>query len=570
MEEVQLPVIDHTNVAQVFLVNCGFFLRRVLVHGIERNGLRRSADVEYFFTRSEEIEIFLCILVFVLRRLSVPEFHVATHDIVTELVIALLHHNQLLIEEDVLVIRQCQAERHQTDDDETAHNDHPLRNGGDVVVLHGMSIYSSEVKIFCSGIGGIGLSAYASHMRASGHDVLGSDRAASPLIDDLRSQGILVHTKQVGSGIPGDVDLFVYSEAIPEDSPERAEAKRRGVKQQSYFQALGELTAGSNLIAVCGTHGKSTTTAMAIGVLTETGLDPNAIVGTKLSFLDGQNWRRGATDLWIVEACEYRRSFLFLKPTIVLLTNADGDHFDAFKDAQDYRSAFVEFLSGMPKDGIVIAHGSDEQSRMILESSKKSFIDADLEDLPVLSIPGMHMRKNAQLVAALGKHLALDESVVKKSLREYAGSWRRMEVKGTKSGITVIDDYAHHPVEIRATLSAMKEAYPGRRIVAVFQPHTHDRTLKLWDDFAKSFQDADEILISSVYDARPDKDSERVDEKKFAEAVEKESKKPCKASGGIEKTEQILCSEVLKAGDVVVVMGAGNITKLSDDLMRNL
>ncbi len=407
-------------------------------------------------------------------------------------------------------------------------------------------------------------------MRERGHDVSGSDRTDSALLEDLRSQGIATTLQQDGSSLPENIDLFVYSEAIPEDSPERKEAQRRGIRQISYFQAIGELTAGSNLIAVCGTHGKSSTTAMAASVLIAAGLDPSVIVGTKLPLLGGRNWRRGAGDLWIVEACEYRRSFLHLKPKMILLTNADGDHFDYFRDADDYHRAFLEFVSSLPEDGTVVAHGSDKQSMKIVTLAKKRFIDADLLTLPFLSVPGMHMQKNAVLVSALGKHLEISETVTSEALKSYSGSWRRMEVKGTVHGITIVDDYAHHPLEIRATLSAMREKFPGRRIVAVFQPHTHHRTLKLWDEFALSFTDADEIIVTSIYGARAEKDTEKADESSFAEAIQKQSKRHCIASGSLEKTEQILCSNITKSGEVIVIMGAGDSTNLSDRLLKIL
>lgn len=407
-------------------------------------------------------------------------------------------------------------------------------------------------------------------MRERGHDVSGSDRTDSALLEDLRSQGIATTLKQDGSNLPKNIDLFVYSEAIPQDSPERKEAERRSIRQISYFQAIGELTAGSNLIAVCGTHGKSSTTAMAASVLIAAGFDPSVIVGTKLPLLGGKNWRRGAGDLWIVEACEYRRSFLHLKPKMILLTNADGDHFDYFRDPDDYHAAFVEFVSSLPADGIVIAHGKDEQSMKIVSDAKKKWIDADLLPLPILSIPGIHMQKNALLVSALGKHLGISETVTANALQTYAGSWRRMEVKGTVHGITVIDDYAHHPLEIRATLSAMREKFAGRRIVAVFQPHTNHRTLKLWDDFASSFTDADAVMVTSIYGARAEKDTEKADESAFAEAIFGRSRKHCIASGSLEKTEQILCSDIAKTGDVIVIMGAGDSTNLSDSLISSL
>ncbi|MSR67735.1 UDP-N-acetylmuramate--L-alanine ligase [Candidatus Peribacteria bacterium] len=425
------------------------------------------------------------------------------------------------------------------------------------------------MRIFCSGIGGIGLSAYGSHMRSLGDEVHGSDRTDSELLRDLRLQGIQITLKQDGENMPEDLDLFVYSEAIPEDSPERTEAARRRVRQISYFQALGELTAGKDLIAVCGTHGKSSTTAMAVQVLVDAKRDPSAIIGTKVPFLQGKNWRKGKGDLWIVEACEYRRSFLFLKPSIILVTNTDGDHFDSFTDIDDYRQAFLEFFSSLPKNGTIIAHGLDEESMKIARASGRTCIDADKEEAPELGVPGNHMKQNAKLVLALARHLGVDDHIARESLKNFTGTWRRMEVKGTKNGVTVIDDYAHHPKEIRATLAAMKEAYGNRRMIAVFQPHTHDRTRKLWDEFTTAFGDADEILLTSVYDARPDRESERVDEKALAEAIAKGSGKPCLFAGEMEKTEQILCSKIAKSGDVIVVMGAGDITELAARLLKH-
>ncbi len=426
------------------------------------------------------------------------------------------------------------------------------------------------MKIFCSGIGGIGLSAYASHMRERGHAVSGSDAADSALLDVLRAEGMNISLTQDGSSIPEDTELFVYSEAIPEDSPERAEAKRRGIHRISYFQAIGELTSGTNLIAVCGTHGKSSTTAMAASLLIEAGLDPNIIVGTKLPSLDGRNWRRGLSDLWIVEACEYRRSFLHLKPNTILLTNADGDHFDYFNDANDYRNAFIEFVSGLPETGTIIVHGNDVQSMTIVREARRNFLDADLFEMPVLSVPGEHMKKNAQLVLALSDQMKIPETITARALKSYAGSWRRMEERGTVQGITIVDDYAHHPLEIGATLAAMKSAYPKRRIVAVFQPHTHSRTLKLWNDFTQAFSDADAVMLLDVYGARAEKDTKKADVASLAADISKYSGKNCDVLGSISNAAQLLCADAAKSGDVIVVMGAGDSTKLSDLLMKNL
>lgn len=422
------------------------------------------------------------------------------------------------------------------------------------------------MKVFCSGIGGIGLSAYASHMRALGHDVSGTDKNDSDILENLRSQGVTITLKQDGSAVTKDLDLFVYSEAVPPESPERVKAVELGIRQISYFAALGELTAGTDLIAICGTHGKSSTTAMTAKVFIDAGLDPNVVVGTKTADLGGKNWRKGSGKLWIVEACEYRRSFLYLKPTTILVTNADGDHFDSFKNIEDYENAFVEFLSSLPEKGSVIGHGQDEKTMNIAKRSKKTLINADTQALPTLTVPGVHMQKNAQLVSRLAELRGLDPTKTAQSLLQFSGSWRRMEVKGEmQRGVTVIDDYAHHPVEIRATIAAIREKYKGRRLVCVFEPHTNHRTLTLWKEFTLSFTEADLVLVTKVFDARPDKDSEQADVAKFAAEIGKTSKVSCRPSGTIERTKATL-DTLLQSGDVLLVMGAGNSTKIATAL----
>jgi len=425
------------------------------------------------------------------------------------------------------------------------------------------------MRIYCSGIGGIGLSAYASQMRVRGHEVYGSDKSDSATIHSLAGLGIQVTFNQDGTGIPPGTELFVFSEAIPPDAPERLKAIKLKIRSISYFQALGELTRNHWLIAVSGTHGKSSTTAMAARVLIDAGKDPNVVVGTKMQELDGRNWRKGDSDLWVVEACEYRRSFHFLSPKIILLTNADGDHFDVYRDQDDYERAFVEFIGRLPVDGAVITHGGDPRVVSIIKQSGKKLIDADLQPAIKLSIPGLHMRQNAQLVLSLGEILGLDRKTAESSLEQFKGTWRRMEVKGTRPpGITVIDDYAHHPVEIRATLSAMREAYPGRRIICVFQPHTHDRTLKLWADFVSAFHDASIVVIPNIYDARTEQDSGKVKVSSLVKAIAENSGISCIDGKSLAETEALLKRDFLKKDDVLVVMGAGNITELAANMLR--
>lgn len=418
------------------------------------------------------------------------------------------------------------------------------------------------MKIFCSGIGGIGLSAYASLQCHAGHTVYGSDRAESPLIDDLRSMGIQVHIGQNADGIPPECDLYVYSEAIPTDAPERSAARERGIRSLSYFAALGELLQGKNVVAVCGTHGKSSTTAMAARMLMECGMNPSVVVGTKMRELDGKNWRAGS-DLFVVEACEYRRSFHSIHPSVVLMISVDGDHFDAYPTTEEYQQAYIDFLRLLPKSGSVITHGHDPDCVAVVEQSGKTLIDADTQPLLSLRTPGLHMRQNAQLVLALAEQMGIDAAKAAASLAGFEGTWRRMELRGTRNdGVIVIDDYAHHPAEIRATLSAMREQYPDRRIVCVFQPHTHDRTIRLYDDFIASFCDADCVLIPGVYDARSDIETASVDVADFAADIARSSATMCKKVDGLDAAAREL-DALLEPEDVLITMGAGDITTLA-------
>jgi UDP-N-acetylmuramate--alanine ligase len=407
-------------------------------------------------------------------------------------------------------------------------------------------------------------------MKSLGHEVSGSDKGSSQTTLDLISQGVPVTQNQDGTGLPSSLDLLVYSEAIPESARERQAAARMGVRQISYFAALGELTAGRELICIAGTHGKSSTTAMTAKVFIDAGMDPNVVVGTKMQELGGRNWRASRSKLWIVEACEYRRSFLHLSPRVILLTNADGDHFDAFKDMNDYESAFISFIQKLPAQGDVISHGNISTLRSIVSRAGRRFIDADNEPLTQLGTPGVHMQQNAQLVLKLAKLYGISKDAARRSLAEFNGTWRRLETKGTTHDkVLVIDDYAHHPTEIKASLAALRAAYPERRIICAFQPHTHDRTLKLWDAFLSSFADADIVVVTDVYDARPDKDSAKVDLAAFLKGIREYSH--CQVIDGesLVGTKAVLIQEILRPSDVLITMGAGSITNLATDILRD-
>lgn len=421
------------------------------------------------------------------------------------------------------------------------------------------------MKIYCSGIGGMGLSAYAALQSASGCDISGSDREHSSITESLESEGISVFNNQDGSHVQEDLDLFVYSEAIPKDAPERLRAMELHIPQKSFFEALGDLSKNYCVIAVCGTHGKTTTTAMAAQMLLENGKDPTVIIGARTPVLNGRNWRKGSSDLFLVEACEYRRNFLHLQPNIILMTNADGDHFDAFTSIEDYQQAFAEFLRKLPSDGTVITHGQDSDCMNIVEQSdmQECMLNADDIPLPDICVPlcVTYMTDNALLVYKLGEYLGIARHAL--SLRDYKGCERRMEEKGTlENDVLIVDDYAHHPVEIMNTLIALRQKYPNRRIVCAFQPHMHDRTLRFYKEFCEVFKGVCSLVLIDPYDARPDVEKDMVDMNKFAKDA------GGRYGGSLKKAEVLLRETILQPGDVLVCMGAGDITKLSTSLLQ--
>lgn len=424
------------------------------------------------------------------------------------------------------------------------------------------------MNIYCSGIGGIGLSAYASLQRALGHRVSGSDSGNTRLLKDLRDQGMRVATVQDGSALSPDTDLFVYSEAVPSHHPERERARALGIPSSSYFQALGDLSRPSFVIAVCGTHGKSSTTAMAARVLLSAGRDPTVVVGTKVPELDGRNWRKGGGEIFLLEACEYRKSFHFLSPDLILLTTIDGDHFDYYTDISAYEEAFRDFFCRLPAEGALVVHGDDPASLRVAKAAGRTLVNADLHPLPVLSVPGRHMRENARLVLGMVDVLGTPVDTALSSLAGFQGTWRRMEVKGIRhDDVLVVDDYAHHPREILATIEALRERYPERRMVCVFQPHTHDRTRKLYRDFTQAFRGAEIVVIPHVYAVRTENDTEDIDLPTFLHDIREGSGSSVFGGLTLEETATFLNEEVLNPGDLLLCMGAGDITVLAERMM---
>jgi UDP-N-acetylmuramate--alanine ligase len=357
--------------------------------------------------------------------------------------------------------------------------------------------------VHCIGIGGIGISALARYCHVHGARVTGSDSGPWPVTPALQKEGIIVHSDYNVAHIEEGTTLVIYTIATKENNPELLAVKKSGITCMSYPEALGVLTQEYTTIAVCGTHGKTTTTAMLASMFKAVGKNPTVIVGSLLSD-GGTNFIQGDSEYLIVEACEYKRSFLNLHPTHIVVTNIDADHLDYYKDLNDIKSAFQEFTDKLPENGSLITHANVE----LVTNAKKinaDYIDASSIELTVL---GEHNKRNAQLALALSDTLGFDQVDARKGLLAFRGTWRRLEYKGIWHDIAMYDDYGHHPTEIQATLQALREKYPHEKynLIAVFQPHLYSRTKLLLDDFATSFSDADKICIMPIYAAREQDD----------------------------------------------------------------
>jgi UDP-N-acetylmuramate--alanine ligase len=410
-----------------------------------------------------------------------------------------------------------------------------------------------SMKIHCIGIGGIGLSALARYYKTQGHIVTGSDTGSSELINTLQKEGISVAFGHAAENVADDVDLVVYTIAAQDSNVELVKAKSRGMLTKTYPQALGDITKDKTTITVSGTHGKTTTTAMMYYAMKACGINPTVIVGSLLSD-HGTNFVAGDSNYMIVEACEYKRSFLNLHPTHAVITNIDEDHLDYYKDLDDIKSAFQSFVDLIPVEGSLTTHDD-----VVLETLAKK-VNADLWDASSieLSVLGEHNRHNAQLVLAFLMSLHFDEKKIRAGLKEFKGTWRRMEYKGkTLHGIPVYDDYGHHPREISATVEALREKYPAgkNKISMLFQPHLYSRTKALLPEFVDVLKEVDEVHILPIYRARLE-DTSIINEDSVVMAINQ-------AGGNAKKFESLAdipayIESVSYPSTVIVNMGAGN------------
>ncbi len=429
-----------------------------------------------------------------------------------------------------------------------------------------MSMNLNEVKkVHFIGIGGIGMSGLARLFLHEGKEVSGCDRSLTLVTESLSEEGIEIAGENNPVHISKEIDLVVYSDALPLEHPERTKARELGIPELSYFEALGLIANEYYLIAVAGTHGKSTTTAMLIDIFEEAGLDPSAIVGS-LRTKTRSNYRRGKSKYFIVEADEWKRHFTNFNPDIFVITNIDHDHVDYYKDLSEVQNAFREVADKVPEEGAVVCETSNESVKPVIKSVKAQIVDYRTFFNPTtkLKVPGIHNRMNAAAAAAAASFEGIERGVIDRALENYAGIWRRFEHKGEVNGAPVYDDYSHNPQKVAAAISGARELYPDKKLTVAFQSHTYTRTHKLFADFVNSLAKADRVIMLPIYAAREENVS-GVSSEQLVDAI---IKKGTEAQHFDSFDEAVtLIKQTVNENDVVLVMGAGDITKVADMLI---
>lgn len=452
----------------------------------------------------------------------------------------------------------------------------------------------SSVKYHLIGIGGSGMSSIARVLHARGCKVTGSDRSENITTARLRESGIDVKIGHDASNV-GDAAVVVYSAAIPADNPEMIAARESGIELVERGEMLGRLMKEHKIrVAVTGTHGKTTTTSMIDLVLHRGELNPTSLIGSDIVEL-GSNARCGGDEIFVTEACEAFRSFHHLDPTIAVITNIDADHLDYYGDIEHIEESFKQFIDRVDPNGVIIACSDDKRTMKVLEGCGKHVITYGVQGTPDylaslvsisgnhpsynlvrrgldmgvirLSVPGEHNILNSLAAAAVGSYLGVDMSVIQPALLDFKGAYRRFQILYNGDGKTVVDDYAHHPAEIAATLKGAKAGY-HERVIAIFQPHLYSRTKLLLDEFAKALSIADEVIVLAAYAAREKPDA-GVDGDAI---VQKLAENGYESASFVSDKDQLALNVMnrLKSGDMALFMGAGDIGLVAQSVADKL
>ncbi|MCK5471570.1 hypothetical protein KAI54_00055 [Candidatus Gracilibacteria bacterium] len=424
----------------------------------------------------------------------------------------------------------------------------------------------SENNFHLVGIGGIGMSGLARILRDNRKEVSGSDAEDSPITEKLREEGFKISTPQNSKNLPANSEVVIHTLAANSANSEIIAAKKRGLKILSYPAALGEITKNKKLIAIAGTHGKTTTTGLIISACLNSGKDISCLVGANLKELGNKNARVGNSEWFVLEACEYRRAFLNLQPRILAVTNIEAEHLDFYKNLSDYESAFVELAKKLPTNGILIADSREPNLEKTIAIAPH-FFDAKnvLPDFS-LKISGEMNRRNARLAFVLAELLNLDSKKAHAGIENFAGAERRMEFRGEFHCAKIYDDYAHHPTEIQATLAATREEFPDSRIVMIYQQHQVSRAREMLRELGESFFDADIVVIPNIYEVRDKMNlKNKISGNDLAAEIRKNGKEVF-FTENFEKTT-IWLRENLRKNDIAIIAGAGDVWKITEKLL---
>ncbi len=454
--------------------------------------------------------------------------------------------------------------------------------------------FQHPIHIHFIGIGGISMSGLAEILLAEHFIIQGSDSRETELTRRLAQKGITVFYGQSASNITDEIELVVYTAAIHEDNPEFVKARAQNIPLMSRAELLGQIMDNyNNSIAVAGTHGKTTTTSMISHILLAADCDPTITVGGILKALDG-NLRVGSSDIFVSEACEYTNSFLHFYPRYSIILNIEAEHLDFFHDLEDIRASFRRFAANTKEDGVIFINGDVERHKELLDGLPARTVTFGLTDgceyhpaditfdgqaCPTftamhgdkalftvsLQVPGMHNVCNALSAIALAAELALPQEAITDGLHRFGGADRRFQRKGVWNGVTVVDDYAHHPTEIAATLAAAQK-YPHQRLILVFQPHTYSRTAAFLDDFARVLSAADLIVLTDIYAAR-EQNTYGIHSLDLLHKL-KERGKDCYYFPTFEEIETFLRKKCMH-GDLLITMGAGDIVNVGEHLLTH-